>query len=112
MLENNNYNYPVHFSQLIKDFTDEQKSLLENPVFLEAAYRIKELQYTIEDVKNCIEDLYEDELDDNPVLQAMEEDDYALIAIDYLENHDCNESDNGQMEYYVKKYVKQKESEM
>jgi len=113
MLKNNNYNYPTYFEKLIKNYTSEQKALLEDSNFLEAAYRIRELQYTIYDVKNCIGDLYdENEVDKISALQEMKEDDYALIAIEYLENHDCNESDNNQMEYYVKKYIKNKESEM
>lgn len=106
MTNSNNYNYPVYFESLIKKFTPEQKKLLENADFLEAAYRKKLLEYTINDVRCSINSGIWDKETELPILDKMSEEDIINIAIQYLDNHDCNIDDNSQLENLLMGYIR------
>lgn len=90
---------------IVKALTDEQ---------LELAYRIREKQYRIQDAKDHVEDFVGDDEGlslkfNNPTkiiewAKKLDDSDYEQMAETFLENYDCNITENMQWEAIVTSY--------
>lgn len=65
---------------------------------IEAAYRIQELRYKTQDMKNTCEGLG---------IHGLDSGDYEVLAERYLDNIDCNLSENSQEENLALNYVRE-----
>lgn len=74
----------------------------------EQIFRIKELEYLIEDAKRQIADYmdrYEQDSDEYRILSSITEDEYERFAKIFRYDHDCNVADNDQWENIIDEYL-------
>lgn len=84
-----------------KAVTEKEYELIQKEKQL-ATYRKQELEFRIEDAKNHVEDLYEGRV-------KLTEEEYKDIAIEFIEEYDCNRDENSLFEWIIEGYVDERE---
>lgn len=88
-----------------KQLEPDMANVTVSDAIAKAIYRAEELEYTIQDAVNHVDD-YISENEFVLTDEEWEQVDYNYLAEKFLDNHDCNIADNDQWEYIVENHIK------